>query len=99
MTSKDKESGSLTGVDLERFNRSVASLRESYGQPASSPRQRRQQALAWKLRMLMGARGSCAERWHERDALPPEVKDALWKLGLHIDQVTTLVRIALKEIK
>jgi hypothetical protein len=62
---------------------------------ASTLRQRKQQALSWKLRMVMGARGTLYPR--ERD-IPEHIKQALRNIDTELLLVEAQLRKALANI-
>ena len=60
---------------------------------AETPKQRRQQALAWKLKVVMGAAGTLYPREQE---LPPEIHKSLMLVYEYLNVVAKDIRKQLK---
>lgn len=60
---------------------------------ASTPKQRRQQALAWKLRMVIGAKANIYPRESE---LPPHIAQQLKAIWSDLDWAEKIIKTQLK---
>lgn len=65
----------------------------------STPKQRKQQSLSWKLRMVMGARGNIGHIWPNRDHYSPELRAKLRDISAELQVVEAMIRKELANIK
>jgi hypothetical protein len=67
--------------------------------PKPTAKQRKQQALSWKLHCVKGAMGNCSPSWHDMQMLPAHVRAALAEVQAALTRAEVQIRHALENIK
>ncbi len=62
-------------------------------------KQRKQQTLSWKLRMVMGAKGNCSVYWGDRQMIPVNVRNKLDAVKQALDEAEKVIRHELGNIR
>jgi hypothetical protein len=65
----------------------------------ATAKQRKQQALSWKLYCIKGAMGNCSPQWQDRQMIPAPVRAALEEVQAALKEAETQIKYALENIK